>query len=171
MTSITTLYPNRLAGQNSIIEVADANGKVYELLPKSDAGEGLIFKKDGVEVNPPFRRVVTAKTASYTCLESDCGNLFTTTGASGAVTFTLPTAAAGNAGLWYEFFNTVDQTMTVAAATGDTMVVFNDAAADSIALSTASEKIGTGIRVISDGSKWLVFVSLGIETATPVVAT
>ena len=38
---------------------------------------------------------VTAKTAAYTVLQSDTGKIFTNSGASGSVTFTLPTPFAG----------------------------------------------------------------------------
>lgn len=165
------LPPNRIVGQNTYLEVQDSDGHLYQLVPKDDNGQGLIFKKDGAEISPPFRRVVSAKTADYTVKESECGTLFTTTGASAAVNFTLPTADADNVGLWYEFFNAADQNMTITSGTADKMVVFNDVAADSIAFSTASEKIGGGVRVVSDGSKWLVFVALGAETQTPTIAT
>lgn len=165
------LPPNRIVGQNTYLEVQDSDGHLYQLVPKDDNGQGLIFKKDGAAISPPFRRVITAKTANYTCLESECGALFTNEGASGAVTFTLPTADADNVGLWYEFFVVADQTVTVTAGTADTMVTFNDAAADSVSFSTASEKIGGSFKVTSNGSKWLVQTMLAIETQTPVVAT
>jgi len=168
--SIENLYPNRLANQNSMHEWQDANGNLYQFVA-DEVLETIKVLKNGVEVSAPFKRPVSAKTAAYTVLNKDCGTLFTTTGASGAVTFTLPTASAANAGVWFEFFNSVDQTMTIACATNDTLIVFNDVAADSIAFSTASEKIGGGVRVVSDGSKWLVFVALGAETQTPTIAT
>lgn len=116
---------------------------------------------------------IAAKAASYQVLPTDLGALFTTTGASGAVTFTLPAFADIQTGWNARFFNTVDQNMIVAAATADAdkMVAFNDVAADSIAFSTASEKIGAGVEVVYDGTKWLTFVFLGAETQTPTIAT
>jgi hypothetical protein len=46
-------------------------------------------------------RTVVAKTANYTVVTpSDNGKVFTNTGASGAVTFSLPAATVGQ---WYEF--------------------------------------------------------------------
>ena len=102
----------------------------------------------------PYVLNVVAKTANYTVTTAENGTLFTNAGAAGAVTFTLPTVAKG---LRYQFFAEADQTVTVAGATG-TLVVFNDAAANSIAFSTASEKIGGGCEVIANaaGTKWLV---------------
>ena len=84
-----------------------------------------------------YKLPVVAKTASYTVTAAESGTLFTTTGATGAVEFTLPSKAAG---LHFWFFNTVDQNMTVTADAVDTIVTFNDAAADSVATSTSSEK-------------------------------
>lgn len=115
-------------------------------------------------------RGVTAKTANYTVTAADNNTIFTNQGAAGAVTFTLPTIARG---LRYRFFVEADQTLTITAATADTLVVFNDAAADSIAFSTSSEKVGGCFEVIAnaDATKWLVFVFLGAETQTPVIST
>jgi hypothetical protein len=96
----------------------------------------------------------TPKTANYTVTAADNGTHFTTLGAGGAVQFTLPTVAAG---LRYRFTNCVDQNMTVAGAAG-TLITFNNAAATSVAFSTASNKIGGSFEVVSDsaGAKWLV---------------
>ena len=94
---------------------------------------------------------VVAKTASYAVLAADSGKTFTTTGAIGAVEFTLPAVAAG---LNFTFCNTVDQNMTVTAT--DKIVALHNAAADGVAYSTASEKIGGVFHVVCDGTKWLV---------------
>lgn len=99
---------------------------------------------------------ITAKTANYTCTAFDHGKIFTTTGAEAAVTFTLP-AVASSTGLEFTFINTVDQNMVVSDGGNDTLVCFNDAAADSITFSTSSEKIGAALKVICDGTNWLVF--------------
>jgi len=113
---------------------------------------------DGVFAQLPYKGEV-AKTADYTVTSADNGMLFTTTGASGTVVFTLPTLAAG---LRFRFFNTVNQTMTVASAAGDDMITDGDAGADSVTLSTSSHKIGGGFDVIANaaGTAWYVF-SLG----------
>jgi len=115
------------------------------------------------------RLKVTAKTASYSLLESDSGGLFTTTGASGAVTFTLP-AVSGSAGLNYWIFNTVDQNIIITGP-ADTLVVKNDAAADSLTHSTSNEKIGQSFFIVGDGSKWLVFNIAFAAATTPTIAT
>jgi len=120
-------------------------------------------------INPiAFKMNVVAKTASYTVLATESGTVFTTSGSAGAVVFTLPTAAAG---LCYWFINAADQDMTITSTPADKFVLFNDVAADSIAFSTASEKVGGGVFVVSDGTNWFGFVHLGTETQTPTIAT
>lgn len=100
--------------------------------------------------------IMLAKTADYTVVASDSGTIFHTTGASGAVNFTLP---AINTGPWHFLFICgADQNLTVTAATADTMVTYNDLTADSIAFSTSSEKIGGAVEVWCDG---VTLIALG----------
>ena len=108
------------------------------------------------------KKTVTAKAADYTVTAAETGRVFTTTGATGAVNFTLPAKATG---LVYTFLNTVDQNMTITSDAVDTIVTFNDVAADSVAFSTVGEKIGAAAMAICDGTKWIV-VNLGTHTAT-----
>ena len=115
------------------------------------------------------RLKVTAKTASYSLTVADSGGLFTTTGASGAITFTLP-AVSGNAGLNYWIMHTVDQNIIISGPS-DTLVVKNDAAADSLTDSTSNEKIGQGFFIVGDGSKWLVFEQSPAGTTAGTIAT
>jgi len=97
---------------------------------------------------------IVAKTAAYTVKAEESGTIFFTTGATAAVTFTLPAISDGP---WYfEFYATADFAMTVAAATADTAVSFNDLAADSVAISTASEILGGGIRAVCDGTTLVI---------------
>ena len=99
-------------------------------------------------------RVIKAKTADYTILESgDEGALFTTRGASGAVVFTLPTATTP-VGWWCEVYVGAAQTVTVTAGTADTLTASNDLTADSIAWSTASEKVGNSARKSIPNGVW-----------------
>lgn len=113
---------------------------------------------------------IVAKTTAYTCLPEDSGKVFTTTGATGAVTFTLPAISAANAG-WHAYFvNTVDQDMTVAGGTADKMVSDGDAAADSIAFSTSSHKIGGWCHIAMDGANYLI-LGAGFLQAVATAAT
>lgn len=115
-------------------------------------------------------RAVAAKTANYTVTVDDFGKILTNRGATGAVTFTLPAVAASFAGVEVKFLVIADQTVTVAGTTGE-VVAFNDPTANSVAFSTAGEKVGNAITAICDGTSWFLEVSLGAETATPTVAT
>lgn len=89
------------------------------------------------------RRVVP-KAASYTIVfPMDApGTTFTNKGATGAIVFTLPTAIRALLGVYYRFLSVVDQTVTVAPPAADTALALNDLTADSVALSTSSEKLG-----------------------------
>ena len=100
-----------------------------------------------------LKPVIThASSATLTIGES--GACVTTEGSAGAVTLTLP-AVASSKGVHYWFVNAEDQNMIIAAP-ADTMVTFNDVAADSIAFSTSSEKVGGGAFTYCDGAKWMM---------------
>lgn len=109
---------------------------------------------------------VNTVTADTTVSEAQAGSLFVTNGA-GSITFTLPSPKQG---LEYSFYNAVDQNMVITCATTDILIVYNDIAADSVALQTASEKIGGHFRVIGTGTKWIVIPNLW-EAQTPTIAT
>lgn len=93
-----------------------------------------------------YATVVAAKT----CLARESGTCFVTTGATTAIVFTLPVISTGP--FHFEFINGADQDMTVASASVDTLVAYNDLTADSLAFSTSSEKIGGRILVDCDGT-------------------
>lgn len=107
------------------------------------------------------------KAADYTVLAADAGTLFT---ASAAVNFTLPALAPGLGP--FGFLNLADSNMTVTSAAGDDIVWDNDAAADSLAFSTASHKIGGFLvfTVNAAGTKWYV-ENRSPATCTVTVAT
>jgi len=97
---------------------------------------------------------VLALTASATLTNDDLGKIVTNRGASGAVTITLPTPSGDNAGGEVRVMVVADQNVTVNCSTNDKIVIFNDAAADSVAWSTSGEKIGAGGDFVSDGTNW-----------------
>ena len=66
---------------------------------------------------------VEAKASSYAVsMPADSGTTFTTTGASGAVTFTLPTPSASIKGAHCYFFNTVDGSLWLAMDTSENTI-------------------------------------------------
>lgn len=109
------------------------------------------------------------KTASFTATAADSGKIFMIYGGTAAVTVTLPAIDTGP----FEFtiINCQDQNLLVASAVADTLIVFNDLTADSIAFSTSSEKIGNGFRILCDGTKIVALPLLGSIYATTTIAT
>jgi hypothetical protein len=123
---------------------------------------------------PPYRNglpntKMEAKTAAYQVTKEDSGTIFHTTGATAAVTFTLPPITDGP--FWFLFICGADIGMTVAAKVADTAVTFNDLNADSVAFSTASEMIGAQIEVYCDGTTLFVLPRLASEAQTVTIAT
>lgn len=119
---------------------------------------GIVDAAGGVKLR------IKAKTADYTILSpatssagDPSGTIFTNRGAAGAVTFTLPAPVAALAGVFYEFLGIADQNFAIAGAAVDTLLVVNDAAADTLTVSTASHKIGAHMRVVCDGTIWAAY--------------
>ena len=112
-----------------------------------------------------FNKVV-AKTTNYTVVATDNGTAFTTEGAGGAVTFTLPAVGSAARGLRFRFHNVVGQNMTVTAPAGK-LITFNNAAATSVSFQTAGNLIGGTIEIVatSDGAKYIAIPS-GANTLT-----
>lgn len=96
-----------------------------------------------------------SKTAAYQVLASDNFTIFDNVGAAGSVTFTLPAIANGYS---FGFRVQADQSVVVASSEGANMVAFNNAVANSVAFSTAGQRIGGAFRVYSNpaGTKWIV---------------
>lgn len=107
--------------------------------------------------NIMYKNNTKAQTTSVTLKMEDSGKVFSTIGAAGAVTFTLP-AVATSRGCTYTFINGVDQNMVITAPAG-TLVADGNAAATSATFSTASHKIGGACHVICDGTKWYLFTA------------
>lgn len=109
--------------------------------------------------------MLESKSASFSPTISESGKTFL---ATAALTATLP-AVAISKGVYFRFVNGADTNLTITAPAG-TLVVFNNAAATSIAFSTVAEKIGNAIEVLCDGAKWYAIVSLAAETVTPTIS-
>lgn len=102
----------------------------------------------------PYQTEV-AKTASYTVLAADSGTLFTNAGASGAITFTLPTRAAN---LQYWFYVVAEQNVTISSAAGSDIVAHGNATASNIIFNVPGHRIGAKISVSCNaaGTLWYV---------------
>lgn len=111
---------------------------------------------------------ISVKTSNYTVKASESGTVFLAAGTA-AVTFTLPPIDDGP--FYFKFINAVDQNMVVAANTADTMITFNDVAADSVAFQTASEKIGGTVEVYCDGTYLVALTPIIAHSQTVTIAT
>lgn len=122
----------------------------------------------------PFRLppvMTQAKTGDYTILVGDCGVIFTNRGAAGAVNFTLPTTSGIATGWHCWIYVVADQNVTITAPTADTMVGFNDQGLDSLAWSTAGQRVGSGAHCVWDGTGWLTMLMPGSTSGAQTVAT
>ena len=95
---------------------------------------------------------IQTKTADYTVLPSDSGTWFVTYGDTGAIVYTLPTVPTK--GMFFYFFQSVDQDITISSAAANGIITFNDLDADSVIASTGSGKIGALFIVFADGNIW-----------------
>lgn len=109
---------------------------------------------------------IATKTTNYTVVAADNNTEFFTTGAAGAVNFTLP--ATPVKGYRFRFFNTVDQNMVITAPAGK-LVGLNNAAATTLTFSTASQKIGAAAEITVDdtGTKYVAHL---LSTNAPAYA-
>jgi len=111
-------------------------------------------------------RIVTGTTLNVEATDQD--TLFVMN-QSGACTVTLPVMLDGYR---FGFYNLANQNLTIASDPADTLVCYNDAAADSISLQTANELIGGFFEVlgISTGQALVVPHLWEAQTVTVVTA-
>jgi len=106
---------------------------------------------------------VQTKTADYTVTYADSGTIFTTYGDTGAIVFTLP--ALPKKGIFFLFFQSVDQNMSVNSASADQIRAFNDLDADGVTFVSSGNKIAACTLIFGDGNMWNA-VTLGAHTLT-----
>lgn len=100
-----------------------------------------------------FTQNCVAKTTDYTILGSESGTVFTSQGATADIEFTLPAVATAGSGFVCWVFNAEDIECLVTAP-ADTLVAFNNATADGISFTTASNQAGGGFMFVCDGTYW-----------------
>ena len=113
--------------------------------------------------------IMEVKTASFTATAADSGKLFLIVGATANVNVTLPAISTGP--FYFRVYNGSDINLTATSATADTIITYNDLAADSVAFSTASEKIGGMIEVLCDGVSLFVLARISSSYQNVTVAT
>lgn len=150
-------------------------GGLFKIIGTQDAAEG---GSPIGEIDVDFRTMKIGQkqnirdvAANYTVDKEDSGWLLCITA---AVTITLPTPDSTWEGVYVDIFNAADNSVTISTNTTDTLITFNDIAADSVAWSTSSEKIGAAGRFIAHNVggtyKWL-HLHFTEETLTETVST
>lgn len=121
---------------------------------------------------PGRQRELINTTAALTLTKFDVGKTITNVGATGSVTITLPAPSDCKDSDDIKVLSCEDQTLIVASGTADTLITFNDIAADSVALQTSGEKAGGGFTFtcVGGSTKWHVAIECE-ETQTVTVAT
>lgn len=145
------------------------DGDVDEYLARRKLAEiGFTLDDDVQNFKSGINQRTATKITDYTVVGDDNGTLFLATTAD--ATFTLPAIAAG---LSFEFLRIDDFEMVVASAEGDNMIVGNDASADSVTFTTASQQIGARVKItgiyVGTTLKWLAelpHTPFGTGTAT-----
>jgi hypothetical protein len=160
----------RIAENDSALVLGDSEGNTWRIVPDG-ANAVLNVTRNGSIVGFNGLRKIAEKTVDYAVLESDCGTYFIANHGSTDVNFTLPAPATTTSGVWYTFTNVGAAGMTITSGTADTLVVGNDAAADSIAYVTSNEMIGWSCEVFTDGALWYVRNNVALEAHTATVVT
>ena len=114
-------------------------------------------------------REIVNKLADYTVTAGDMYGLLTNRGAA-TMTWTLPDPSAALTGVWVETFNIGANGVTLRAVSASKLTVFNNAAATSIAWSTAGNIIGSGCTATCDGTTWLIHLNPGTTSAAQTAA-
>jgi len=108
-------------------------------------------------------RTVTAKTANYTVLTTDTHTVFTTVGASGAVTFALPAATVG---LEYFFRVGAAQELRIDPNGTETIALPSTGVQGAAGKYLTADADGETVRIIcTKAGQWSVFGSTGTWTA------
>jgi hypothetical protein len=111
-------------------------------------------------------KAVTGTT--YTVTPEDFGKVITNRGAAGNLALTLPAPSAAFTGCSVRVFCVAAGTVTIACTS--LLIVENNAAATSIAFSTASEIIGNAVTAVCTGSKWFIELHLANTASTHTIA-
>lgn len=114
-------------------------------------------------LNGRGQRTITAKTASYTITEADCGTTFTNAGASGAITFTLPAAAEG---LWYRFGVRAAQELRIDPNGSETISLPSTGVPSAAGKYIGADAVGETVEIeCCGGTNWAVRSYTGTWTA------
>lgn len=120
-------------------------------------GKALGVNSDNFAEDFQWLPKIVSYTSDQTLTKEQSGIIVNNEGATADVNITLP----ADDDPWIFFIHNVeDVELKVTAATTDTMVTFNDVAADSVAYTTASKQIGGAFIVYCAGSNVVYVMSL-----------
>jgi hypothetical protein len=121
---------------------------------------------EGVKIPTIVKQTNTSTSTSLTITSAQYGSTLLWS-PGGTATATLPANGAA-VGSWFDIILLTNQTVTISAATADTLITDGDLTADSVAFSTVSHKIGSAVRFVSDGTSW---IAINIGSTTMTIAT
>lgn len=114
-------------------------------------------------------KVISLTTTTYTLTAAQSGSFIHNAAMTAATTLTLPAISTGP--FWFRIIQGAGYAITVTSVVADTIITFNDVAADSVTFSTSSEIIGGSYEVICDGTYLFVIPVLASEAQTVTIAT
>ena len=124
------------------------------LLQEDNANSGVLPATGLMDSGMTTIQVHTDNVVPRTLSLYESGGLFTNRGASALVEFKLPTTAPK--GVYYTFYGVSAYGFKITALTSGGLVTHNNAAATSVTINTAAQMIGAGLKVVGDGTSWLV---------------
>jgi len=144
----------------NVPQVGGFCGYAMETVDRSSTEGLLLAKLLPTAANPREEIAVVDKTENYTVTVSDSGKILTNTGATGAVTFTLPKAADAE-GCVYTFVLTANQNLAIDPDGNEKIIFGNDTdalgAGEALTLTPAdANDVGMNITLVSDGTQWIV---------------
>lgn len=114
-------------------------------------------------------KIVALTGTATTLTAAQSGTIFHNVGLTASHTLTLPAISTGP--FYFKIVQGAGYSIVVTSAVADTIITFNDAAADSVTFSTSSEIIGGHYEVICDGTSLFVLPILASEAQTVTIAT
>lgn len=138
-------------------------------MPTMDGNKPALNASGQISLMQWTPRIVALTGTAQTLTAAQSGTIFHNVGLTADHVLTLPAISTGP--FYFKVVQGAGYKITVTAATADTIITFNDAAADSVTFSTASEIIGGHYEVMCDGTNLFVLPILASEAQTVTVAT
>jgi hypothetical protein len=124
---------------------------------------------DQIEYMAWVPKMIRLTATTYTLKANQSGAIIHNAGITEATTLTLPAIADGP--FYFKIIQGAGYAITVTSVVADTIITFNDVAADSVTFSTTSEIIGGSYEVFCDGTYLFVLPVLASEAQTLTVVT